>query len=656
MTMTARTLVLVAMLPTIGFGCTANERGQQSEAVRSSATRVVGTPASIFRQATTAAAFSTSGADDLAFVTDTGERIAVVPEDLDVTRGWLSATGVARESLRSSFILKGDEKDIYGWVVLRDKNVAYEYTTRGGEVVVQKVPVTDIEPVCDDFDDAGGGDVPDPTPFDTSSAIPHVEGYAMQDTSKLQSKPGATKVLFIDVAPLPLAKDQIYRAWQVVAGTFSAFDVNVTTDQSVFDGTEPRNRGKSCSRAEMGRSSCSLNAFGTSRCCNVYNKGNGHYQGTTFAHELGHLMGLRHDGGGGSGEYFRGLTSFRWCPIMGSSPPKTSWGVNALFQWSKGEYTDSSNKEDDLVIITRNLPYREDDIPDTRPLVVRNGAEVSAADNRGQIARNTDTDTFTFTIGGSGGRAMLTVDRIEYISGGYLDVDAEIQNAAGMTVARGNDMAARTAKLDANLTPGEYKLVVKGGSEGTPANGFSSYSSLGFYGISGTLNAAVGGMGGAGGTPGVDAGRGGAGGAGGRDGGATGGAGGRADAGRAADTAPATGDATNGGTGGTAGGGGAAGAGGGAGAGTGGTSGSGGAAGGAGGTVGGTGGAAPGTGGSPGTAGAGGPTTPPVSGGCSCDVGGGTSSSGAPAPLGAAMLMAALTFARRRRQRRRSAP
>src|SRR5678816_3239147 len=194
-----------------------------------------------------------------------------------------------------------------------------------------------------------------------------------------------------------------------------------------------------------------------------------------------------HDGGGSGGEYFEGFSAFRWVPIMGNSTPKTSWGTQALFQWSKGEYSGATTTEDDLAIITKNLPYREDDIPDAKALVIASGGQVSSADNRGQIARNTDSDTFTFTIGSGGGRATLVIDRIEVIGGAYLDVDAEIQNGSGTRVAQSNDSAARTAKFDVSLTAGEYRLIIKGGAEGTPQNGFSSYSSLGFYGISGTI-------------------------------------------------------------------------------------------------------------------------------------------------------------------------
>ena len=118
-------------------------------------------------------------------------------------------------------------------------------------------------------------------------------------------------------------------------------------------------------------------------------------------------MGLHHDGGGSGAEYFEGFSAFRWVPVMGNSTPKTSWGAQALFQWSKGEYTGATEHQDDLAIITRNLPYREDDIPDAKALVVASGGQVSSVDNRGQIARNTDSDTFSFTIGSGGGRATL---------------------------------------------------------------------------------------------------------------------------------------------------------------------------------------------------------------------------------------------------------
>jgi hypothetical protein len=503
-----------------------------------------------------------------------GHPIALGTTDYYFDGNALSMTGGALVDADATFILKGNARDLYGWIVLPGSDLAYEYTTNArGEVVVTKVAVTQIYPVCDD-DVTGDPAPPDLAPIATRNQAPdppHVGPYNGQDTSKLQSRPGAKKVLFMDMAVLTLDQVELWKAWQTVASAYSAFDVNVTTDKAVYDAAGVTNSGKGCYNNAAGRSSCGINAFGTTRCCTIYNKGNGYYEGTTSAHELGHLMGLSHDGGQPGGEYFAGFPAYKWCPIMGSNIPKTDWGDQALFQWSKGEYTSATQKQDDLAILAKNLPYRPDDIPANKVLTIQ-ASDVSSDWNRGQIANSADTDTFTFRVGSMGGHATLNIDRLEFVGGAFLDVDAQLLDSAGAKIAQSNEKVARNAKFDLDLRPGDYRLVVAGGAEGTPANGFSKYSSLGFYGISGKITGAseTGGTGGsAGGSTGAGGGAG-AGGSGGASG--AGGAGGSGGAAASAGSGGAGGSGTTGGTAGT----GASGSGTGGGAGKGGVSGDGG--------------------------------------------------------------------------------
>jgi hypothetical protein len=501
----------------------------------------------------------------------------------------VSLSGAA-DAPGSRFMLKSHGNEVRGWLVLRDRNRAYTYETVDGVLEVTEVPVERIYPVCDlprrpasehaEFREL----LPAP-----SAAPPFIGSYAGEDLMRLQSRPGAPKVIYLDIresmngdTPIDFSKEEMWKGWASVAAGFSSFDVNVTTDSEVYEEAGVQNSGIAVFEPTDERAQCVLGAFGTREACEIFTgpgaePEEGYGVGRTTLHELGHLVGLSHDGTG-SDEYFNGFSEFDWAPIMGNYYAHS--GDDALNQWSKGEYSGADNDEDDLEILTQSFEYLDDDIPDTKPMQI-SGTDVAADDNWGQIARTADTDEFTFTIGTSG-HATLNVDRIEYIGGSMLDVDARIVNASGEELAANNPKAARGARLDLDLPAGDYTLVVRGAAEGTPENGFSNYSSIGFYGIRGTITGAVTGTGGASG----------AGGAGG--GGASGTAGSSGNAGTSGAGASGGGASGGGSSNGGAGGGNAGGAGlggapagGGAGLGggtTGGTSGSGGDVGGAGGT------------------------------------------------------------------------
>ena len=200
------------------------------------------------------------------------------------------------------------------------------------------------------------------------------------------------------------------------------------------------------------------------------------------SHEVGHSLGLNHDGTTAGVEYYDGHGSGQtsWGPLMGKSYARN------LSQWSRGEYAGASNLQDDLADITRDVngtPYRADDHGST----LASAADVSPAGGgpqtinvAGIIERNTDADVFSFVAGGA---LKIHVDPFE--RGPNLDVLAELYNASGQLLATGNPVSLLSADIDLTVSPGRYYLRIAGTGTGDPAtNGYSKYGSLGRYTVS----------------------------------------------------------------------------------------------------------------------------------------------------------------------------
>lgn len=429
-----------------------------------------------------------------------GDKIPLFVEDFYYKDGVLSMSGKARESENSLFILKGTVDELYGWVLLKDENIAFEYTTDDKKnVIVEQVPVSKVFCV-DDFDQQNteyNAQFPF-FPFEKTPPVPHVGKYSGTNLNTLQSLPGATKVLYMDITaimngetPISQTKEEVWYTWQCIAGAYSMYEVNVTTDKQVYQKAGVPNSGLAKFLNTTGRSNSPVNAFGTTQGSTVYKKVDGYDCGRTGAHELGHVMGVYDYGGTPGGTYFVGFPEFKWVPIMGNYRMGNPWGNDALYQWSKGEYNTATVKSDFLAIANKNLPYRKDDIPQTVPLKITETGKVSADSNYGQISPNTDSDGFTFEIFNTTGNVDLKVDRIEHLGGAMLDIDASILDESGKVVANNNPKAARYASFKTDLQKGKYTLLIKGGAEGTPQTGFSTYGSLGFYGIEGTITGAT---------------------------------------------------------------------------------------------------------------------------------------------------------------------
>lgn len=339
----------------------------------------------------------------------------------------------------------------------------------------------------------------------------------LADTFKLHSLPSATKKIYLDFdghvttgtfwqngasfdtpafsldsnyAQFSDAERQaIQEVWARVAEDFYPFDVDVTTEEPPLD--DLRNTGAGDTRWGMrvviggngnwmsGAAGVAyLNSFSwnSDTPCFVFAdqswKTNLNFMATCVSHEVGHTLGLRHDGHNGR-EYYggRGSGETGWGPIMGNP------GFVNLTQWSRGEYGGSTNREDDLSIITtRNgFGYRPDDHGGTT--VAATQAPSGDFEVPGFIGQSSDVDMFRFT---TSGQIQATISPISV--GTNLDILASLIDSAGTTVATSNPTDKVGASFTLTVAAGTYFLAVRGTGMGDiNTTGYTAYGSLGQY-------------------------------------------------------------------------------------------------------------------------------------------------------------------------------
>src|SRR6185503_6068267 len=170
----------------------------------------------------------------------------------------------------------------------------------------------------------------------------------------------------------------IKQVWQRVAEDYAPFDIDVTTERPATFGTRTahalitRNTdANSIANPSSGAGGVGyVNVFGTFDYASlrpvwVYHNNLGNtesYIAEAASHEIGHNLGLSHDGKTDGTSYYGGHGSgdTSWGPIMG-----TGYGRN-VSQWSRGEYYLANNTQDDLATIAGKLAYRADDHGNTQ--------------------------------------------------------------------------------------------------------------------------------------------------------------------------------------------------------------------------------------------------------------------------------------------------
>lgn len=371
-------------------------------------------------------------------------------------------------------------------------------------------------------------------------------GVNLSNVFRLHSNPTATKTIFLDFDGYQInntpwenggalslrsfystfdttALTEIQRIWQRVAEDFAPFNVNVTTQDP---GTEALRKfgtgddrwgirvaftsnlnlltGRAITNAGGGGTAY-YNSFNwsTDDVALVFNRGE-YTAAETASHEVGHTLGLTHDGAGTTTEYYGGhggAGPTSWGTIMGAS-----WLGNDenLTQWSRGQYVGANNTQDDLATITNGngFTYNVDDHGNAfSTATALTGLTFSSF---GVIERNTDVDLFRFDTGAG----LVTFDIVnasrafvgsagsfttEYLTarGANLDIAATLYRADGSVVQTFNPADLTTASFSLSLAAGTYYLGIDGVGFGTPLasipTGYTDYGSLGQYMVSGTV-------------------------------------------------------------------------------------------------------------------------------------------------------------------------
>jgi hypothetical protein len=342
---------------------------------------------------------------------------------------------------------------------------------------------------------------------------------------KLSSNPNASATIFLDfdgqtvhtpywnggtafyATPSGLTNEKITTAFYQIAEDFSPFNLNVTTDSTVYFAA-PINRrqriiitaysswyGSAGGVAYLGSFTWGMEIPGFVFANLLgYNEKN---IGEAASHETGHTLGLNHqtlydancnfvyeyNPGSGSGE-----TS--WAPIMGNSYGKT------LTLWHKGTTTQGCSKlQDDLAILsnsTNGFGLKVDSVGDTHRTSTQVSMTSGAALNSTQPATKTftvvsevntsnDIDIFRIDITEASRYQMSAIPAPSGTTKPNVDLQLSILNDKGNLVNNYNPTSTLSVSIDSMFTPGTYYLKLTN----TANTNVTNYGMLGAYTISG---------------------------------------------------------------------------------------------------------------------------------------------------------------------------
>jgi hypothetical protein len=315
--------------------------------------------------------------------------------------------------------------------------------------------------------------------------------------------PGAQSAWSLDADPTnfnPTESGTVQSVWQRVAEDYAPFDVDVTTQDP---GAPALTRTDAADQVFGTRALITPSTGAANKLCkgtcggiaynSVFDNSNSTYFQPAWvfpqnlandaksiaeavSHEVGHNLGLSHDGLTGGTSYYAGHAT--WAPIMGIGYSRP------ITQWSEGDYKGANNRQDDLSVITDNgLSLRTDEEAPGAPYW-------ATKPPAGSAYITSDSDRDVYMLGICSGPLTLAADPAPQSPN--LDLKLSLLGVTGGAVAVDNPsskagspsrdvVTGMRAAVSETLAEDWYFASVEGVGNGSPSKGYDGYASLGAY-------------------------------------------------------------------------------------------------------------------------------------------------------------------------------